>query len=1171
MNTLVKEIFDKKIFLKETSNNIIKYKRYDEYNCAINIILFNNDKNINITGKNDKIYTSMIISYLLSGIAIEHKIKTIKLTLVNIIADKEILEEYINTNEIKYFYKNIYTKNNPNKILINVKESFYKEIKLINVLDNNKLKKNIKKLLFQILFTLTHIQNKFPGFRHNNLSIDTIDVYLKKEDSFDEYYINNKKYYLYKNDFDIKLDNFENSEIIGIVENSSVNKYKKNRSYDFYFFINSLMKKSNLTNEMKQDKELNNFINKYYDKKNENIETYKPSEILKDEYFLDLTVEYKKSDFLLESNKYITGKRLINTNNINKINKIFRRNIGVLSSNNNIVQHGGYNELFENEYIQTESNYSEINNNEQLQIQDTINQEGGFKVQPQYKKDFNNPQISNDERNIYRRQQNEKPPNKQPILVEQTIYDTQKSAPPKPTYPPEVVPVPNPYYPMMNPTFAYGYKPNKVPIIKQYNVNLSNPSGDHVAVSRIFEDMIPGKDRPYTFNTLNERINIINFLRRSIVKVHDGEDMSISGGDNSLLSYFRLMQINPYSLERNPYTKLSDKILIFSSSYPIRYDHTKNEINLAKNAEGYNVRIYNMNLAEIYVNQLNKNLNNKMSFDIWREVAFYEYVRERILKTKKSPNFLSIIFYKLDSDTKPDFNQIKMIKNDPTIDVNYRKRLENILNMKHDITEYLDPRSTIGLNYHYIEINRVFVEIFIYINQNIYSLSSNADTVNKLKHIQYEILDIDKKFIKKVELVTKVDGIKALLGEISYITNPNSNYYNIYQELVNKINKLYRYISKSLDKIYIGYNLNRKDMTVNSGKCLVMVTEGPTDNILSWATKKYDTFGIVHKMKNTGFHTDEIWENILFQLCAALIVLHDSGIRIKDFSLENNVYIKDLNTDPNITGYWKYKYYNLDYYIPNYGYLVVIDSIYKDRTWQDERIDNNDTNAMITDRDFKIESILYRSNNGGYINDDDSNEVQLKHKIKRDIHNLFQEDNFTNINECGYQAPSDKILKIIGKIRESFDPNQPDNNVNNTNKKNLRDILPNCFNKYLHNKCGSILTKKEVERLKSQYNINNTINTSIKTGDLIVYTYRNNRYFWGIFLNNNSNRYCNIITTTSFDTYDNDSEIPKLDIVSVRRASISSYIGNGYMVEQNFDPRKSNLVESELLETYIFP
>ena len=62
-------------------------------------------------------------------------------------------------------------------------------------------------------------------------------------------------------------------------------------------------------------------------------------------------------------------------------------------------------------------------------------------------------------------------------------------------YPPAHIPVPNPYYPHTNPQYAYGYKPNQIPVQKYYNITLSNPVGNHTTINQVFEDMLPGDDR----------------------------------------------------------------------------------------------------------------------------------------------------------------------------------------------------------------------------------------------------------------------------------------------------------------------------------------------------------------------------------------------------------------------------------------------------------------------------------------------------------------------------------------------------------------------------------------------------------------------------------------------------------------------------------------------------
>jgi hypothetical protein len=53
-------------------------------------------------------------------------------------------------------------------------------------------------------------------------------------------------------------------------------------------------------------------------------------------------------------------------------------------------------------------------------------------------------------------------------------------------------------------------------------------------------------------------------------------------------------------------------------------------------------------------------------------------------------------------------------------------------------------------------------------------------------------------------------------------------------------------------------------------------------------------------------------------------------IYFNNFSLKNNVFIKDVQTDNTGNSCWVYKINNIEYYVPNYGYLLVIDSNYAD-------------------------------------------------------------------------------------------------------------------------------------------------------------------------------------------------------------------------------------------------
>jgi len=154
---------------------------------------------------------------------------------------------------------------------------------------------------------------------------------------------------------------------------------------------------------------------------------------------------------------------------------------------------------------------------------------GGFDkpVEAPYKHEKNDPSLTNDERNTFKKRQAENPPREPPVLLEQKVYDTSKSKPVQQTPPPAYIPVyndaggivanipqfnningPNPYY--------------QQPFQKVYNISVANPISNATTINKVFEDILPGDPRALTFNTVYERIQLKNFMRNLIIDNYDG-------------------------------------------------------------------------------------------------------------------------------------------------------------------------------------------------------------------------------------------------------------------------------------------------------------------------------------------------------------------------------------------------------------------------------------------------------------------------------------------------------------------------------------------------------------------------------------------------------------------------------------------------------------------------
>nr|URM62240.1 hypothetical protein [Mimivirus sp.] len=195
---------------------------------------------------------------------------------------------------------------------------------------------------------------------------------------------------------------------------------------------------------------------------------------------------------------------------------------------------------------------------------------------------------------------------------------------------------------LLGPTSVVSYGPNvRMPMQQVYNINLPGPTGDQAMTNKIYENLLPGKDAKFTSTTIGERVQIWDYIRQILIKINDGEDISLDmDGQNNLMNYIKFMELNPnyYSpISNNPYKGLPYGLLIYRSCFPIRLDQTSQSVTCARNSLGLNIRLYALTCAEYYSYKFRQSY--LIEYDVWRELAYYEYIRENIIKKKQSPNF----------------------------------------------------------------------------------------------------------------------------------------------------------------------------------------------------------------------------------------------------------------------------------------------------------------------------------------------------------------------------------------------------------------------------------------------------------------------------------------------------------------------------------------------------
>jgi len=320
------------------------------------------------------------------------------------------------------------------------------------------------------------------------------------------------------------------------------------------------------------------------------------------------------------------------------------------------------------------------------------------------------------------------------------------------------------------------------------------------------------------------------------------------------------------------------------------------------------------------------------------------------------------------------------------------------------------------------------------------------------------------------------------------------------------------------------------------GKTLVLLTESPTYNILGWASKTYQTTNNVNvkEMINRGVHSQKEWINILFQLMISMCVMQINKIYIKNFRLENNVFIKDLTIRGSITNFWKYKVNDIDFYIPNLGYLVMIDSNYRDLTEQTTLSFNKQaTNTHKVDGKFLGSDCKLSDKE---INDN----VFEMFKQSFDVNEFGQ--NFINNGGC---KPPAEVLALMGKIYSE---------VLNDTEKDIKKYVINYMRSFMHNRIGSYLRENEIT------NIRRDDTREFKKGQIVVREDGYGAYKFVMYMGTTGNKSLVLTKTEQTDE----------DIIN-DTAPISSLFNysKAEPILQTFKPNEASMNEEDLLETYV--
>ena len=260
---------------------------------------------------------------------------------------------------------------------------------------------------------------------------------------------------------------------------------------------------------------------------------------------------------------------------------------------------------------------------------------------------------------------------------------------------------------------------------------------------------------------------------------------------------------------------------------------------------------------------------------------------------------------------------------------------------------------------------------------------------------------------------------------------------------------------------------------------MLLLTESPNQNIYQWSSNTYTKERGIHKMVNSGFKPETHWKSLIAQILIIFYTMDKYLFTIREMKIQNNFYVKDINIYGDTKQFWQYTIGNIDYYIPNYGHLVMFDHDYKELIKPENK---NKFRIMMKDE----------------FND---NIDEIRSTIILNAIDCFNNTFGEIFKTDGGAPPPSNIIEIFSQICEEL-KTLPDLIKNGKIKsdKVWENILLKfmCKLEFIHNRVGSHLRDLEYPYIRK----NDIRPRPFKTGELVIWEEKFETYKILLFIKN---------------------------------------------------------------------
>ncbi len=287
---------------------------------------------------------------------------------------------------------------------------------------------------------------------------------------------------------------------------------------------------------------------------------------------------------------------------------------------------------------------------------------------------------------------------------------------------------------------------------------------------------------------------------------------------------------------------------------------------------------------------------------------------------------------------------------------------------------------------------------------------------------------------------------------------------------------------------------------------MLLLTESPNQNIYQWASNAYVKERSIHKMVHSGFKPDSHWKSVIAQILIIFYIMDKYCFTVREMKIQSNFYIKDLNIYGDTKQYWQYTIGNIDYYIPNFGHLVMFDHNYKE---------------LIEPENKGKPRIMMKDEFG-------DKEDDIKTTIVSNAIECLSANNFGSIFTIdGGVGLSETIGNLLSDIEKELINTRENVKLGKIKQSEFWDYIICKFMiklDYIHNRVGTPLRDIEYPYIRK----NDTRPRPFKIGELVIYEEKFESYKIYLFIKNTGASTCECVgKNLTTQTYEIISNVPR--------------------------------------------